>query len=226
MLNRIVLMLALTMWVGAPVLRAADEVHSAETHAAGAVVADAEGHGEGHGEHGEAKPPLLPDFTSREVQLQALWVLIIFIVLLVVLYPTAWKNVLAGLKAREKRIRDDIADAEAARKKAHDQLALYNKQLDDAGAKVRDMLAQAGADAEKIATSMKMQAQQDAEEIKERATRDIEQARKNALSDIYAQAADLSTSIASKILKRNLSADDQRDLVTSSLEQFQSVGKQ
>ena len=69
-----------------------------------------------------------------------------------------------------------------------------------------------------------MRAQQEAEEIKERASRDIDAARKAALADIYAQAAELSTTIASKILRRNLNPDDQRELVNSSLEQFQAVG--
>src|SRR5947209_3151643 len=48
----------------------------------------------------------------------AVWTLVIFGVLLVVLYLTAWKNVLAGLKAREQRIRNDIAEAESTRAKA------------------------------------------------------------------------------------------------------------
>jgi F0F1-type ATP synthase membrane subunit b/b' len=55
--------------------------------------------------------------------------------------------------------------------------------------------------------------------------KDIEAARANAVTDIYAQAAELSTSIAAKILRRNLNPDDQRDLVNRSLEQLQTVGK-
>ena len=47
----------------------------------------------------------------------SIWVLVVFLVMLAVLYPTAWKGVLAGLKEREGRIRKDIADAEAARVK-------------------------------------------------------------------------------------------------------------
>ncbi len=221
MIKRMVLMLALLGWI---IPGAACDAQEHGTHSAPAAAAAAEPHG--HGEAGEEheKPPLLPDFTSREVQLQALWVVIIFIVLLMVLYPTAWKNVLAGLKAREQRIRQDIADAEAARKKAAETLEQYNKQLATAEQQVRDILAKASADAEKIATSLKMQAQQEAEEIKERANRDIDAARKSALNDIYAQAAELSTNIASKILRRNLNPDDQRDLVNSSLEQLQTVG--
>ena len=48
---------------------------------------------------------------------------------------------------------------------------------------------------------------------------------KNAVADIHRQAAELSTAIAEKILRRNLNADDQRDLVNSSLEQLQTAGR-
>jgi ATP synthase F0 subunit b len=133
-------------------------------------------------------------------------------------------NVLAGLKAREQRIRKDIADAEAARAKADATLREYNTQLAGAEAKMRDMLAKAASDAEKLATGIRMQAQQEAEEAKERATRDIEAAKNQALTEIYQQAADLSTAIDEKILRRNLNPDDQPDLVNQSLEQLTSDG--
>ena len=63
-----------------------------------------------HEAAGEAKPELI-GFDP----VTAVWVVVIFVLLLAVLYPTAWRAILAGLKAREERIRKDIADAEAAR---------------------------------------------------------------------------------------------------------------
>ena len=82
---------------------------------------------------------------------QAVWVAIIFLIVLAILYPTAWKNILEGLKAREARIRGDIAAAEAARLKAEATLKEYAAQLATAEGKVREMLATATADAEKAA---------------------------------------------------------------------------
>src|SRR5258706_9936280 len=141
------------------------------------------------------------------------------------LYKTAWKNVLAGLKAREERIRKDISDAEAARARAEGTLREYNAQLATAEAKVREMISAAVAEGERISTQIKMQAQQEAEANKDRATREIETAKKQAIQEIYAEAANLSTTIAEKILRRNLNAEDQRDLVNRSLEQLQGVAK-
>ena len=62
----------------------------------------------------------------------AIWILALFTILTLVLYKVAWKNVLAGLKAREDRIRKDIADAEAARMKAEQTLRLYDTRLAEA----------------------------------------------------------------------------------------------
>jgi len=177
----------------------------------------------GGAEAEETQNPL-PDPTARETYTSALWVVIIFVVLLIVLYPTAWKNVLAGLKAREQRIRKDIADAEATRKRAEETLREYNSQLATAENRVREMISKATADGEQVATTIRMRAQAEAEEIKERATRDIEAARKQAMTEFREYAATVATAAAEQILRRNLNADDQRDLVNRSLDQLESAG--
>ena len=188
-----------------------------------ALAADAhDEHGSGGGAETEKLSPVP---TVPQAIAPAVTTLVVFALLLAVLGKFAWGPIAAGLKNREDKIRRDIADAEAARARAETTLAQYNQQLATAEAQVRDILAKASQDAERMATNMKMQAQKEAEEAKDRATRDIETARKNAVADIYAQAADLSTAIAEKILRRNLNADDQRQLVESSLQQFQSAGK-
>ena len=152
-----------------------------------------------------------------------LWVLVIFVLLVVILKSTAWKNVLAGLAAREARIRTDIAGAESARRKGESTLKEYNVQLAKAETQVRELLSTATVEAEKIAAGIKSRAQQEVEEIRERATKEIDTARKQAMTEVYEQTANLATLVAEKILRRNLNADDQRDLVNRSLEELQTV---
>ncbi len=169
-------------------------------------------------EDGRSEPGLL------DINIASLvWVLAIFLVLVFILYKTAWKNVLAGLNARERRIRGDIADAEAARSKAETSLKEYNLRLTTAEGQVRDLMAKAQVDAERTATTIRMTAQQEAEEIKERAIKEIDAARDAALVEVYSQTANLATMVAEKILKRNLNADDQKDLVNQSLEQMTAL---
>jgi F-type H+-transporting ATPase subunit b len=168
---------------------------------------------------------LMPESSDewKQAMYSAIWVLVIFIIMLAILYPTAWKNVLAGLKKREERIRSDIADAEASRAKAEATLKEYSAKLATAEDNIRQMLNSATADGEKLATSIRMKAQAEAEDIKERANKDIEGARDAALREIYEKTADLATSVAEKIIRRNLNASDQQDLVRQSLEQLQQV---
>jgi len=171
--------------------------------------------------------PLVPTNSEemKSVLPDALWVLAIFLILLAILYPTAWKNVMAGLKAREERIRKDIADAELARQKAEATLREYNTRLSEAEGRVHEMLDRARADAEKIGTNLRMQAQKESEEIKDRANREIEETKRQALGEIYEHTADLATLVAEKILRRQLTPEDNRELVNQSLDQLQTVGK-
>src|SRR5438093_4793520 len=100
LLKRFVVMTAL---MGTFLLGGRNPVRAAEEHAASgsanAAVAEQ-----------ETKEPLVPDVTSGKTWAQALWTIIIFVFLVSILYPTAWKNVLEGLKKREERIRADIAE--------------------------------------------------------------------------------------------------------------------
>jgi F-type H+-transporting ATPase subunit b len=171
----------------------------------------------------EGTGSLLPDMASKDTYYSAMWVLIIFIVLLCILYPTAWRNVLEGLKKREERIRSDIAEAEATRAKAEQTLKDYAAQLASAEAKSREMIAAASTQGEKLAAQIRTRAEQEAVERSERATKDIEAARDAAIREVHNQAAELSTMIAEKIIRRNLSAADQQDLVQEALGQLDSI---
>lgn len=184
------------------------------------ALAEAVAPGAASGESAKAEPGLL-DFDPQS----AIWVLVIFLLLVYILYRSAWKNVLVGLKSREERIRRDIAQAEQARLKAEETLKGYNAKLADAEARGAEIIARATADAQALAERLKADADKAAKERVERAAREIEESREQAVRDLYAQAADLSTRIAEKILRRNLNADDQRDLVSQSLEQVTTVNR-
>lgn len=153
----------------------------------------------------------------------ALTTLIVFLLLLAILGKYAWGPIASGLKAREDKIRKDIADAEAARQRAEATLREYEQRLASAEDKIRELMQTATTDAERVAEGIRLRGREEAEIIKEKAQREIESSRDDALREIYRQAAELSTGIAEKIIRRNLNAEDQRDLVERSLEQLQTV---
>jgi len=175
------------------------------------------------GGHAAAGDPKLIESPGPMQIITTLTTLVVFIALVVILGKYAWGPIVAGLKAREDKIRKDIRDAEEGRAKAEALLRQYDQKLAAAQKEVNDILTKATNDAQSLATSIRMNAQQEAEEAKERATRDIEAARNQAVAEIHTYAAELATNIAEKILRRNLNADDQRDLVNSSVEQLKNV---
>lgn len=168
--------------------------------------------------------PSSPLYAPSQGAITGVATIVIFALLVAVLGKYAWAPIIAGLKAREEKIRKEIADAEETRAKAEAALRQYNEQLATAEQKARDMLAKATADAENLANQIRARGQQEAEESKERALKDIDAARDQALSEIYQQTADLATRVAEKIIRRNLNPDDQRELVNASLNELQTVG--
>lgn len=151
--------------------------------------------------------------------------LVIFLIVLAVLAKFVWAPITSALAQRQEKIEGAIKSADEARAKADAMLKQYEAKLTSADSEVRNIIARAAADAENISTNIRTKAQQDAEEIRERAEREIELAKTAALREIYAQAAEISTNIAEKIIRRNLNVDDQRNLVNDSLGQLQAANK-
>ena len=84
------------------------------------------------------------------------------------------------------------------------------------------MLDEAKAQQTKIAADLKAQSERELSAMRDQARRDIETASKAALAEVYDQAAVLATSVAGKILQREISAADQQRLVDESLAELSS----
>ncbi len=150
----------------------------------------------------------------------ALITLLIFIALLLVLSKYAWRPLIEGLKSRENAIRESIqaaADAQA-------QVEQIRKQLEEKIAEVQrqaaQQLQQAKADAAKAADLIRQRAEAESRALKDQALRDIDVAKQQALTDIANRAAEFSVEIASRIIGREINANDQRKLLDESLAQL------
>ncbi|MFC6254376.1 F0F1 ATP synthase subunit B [Secundilactobacillus hailunensis] len=143
---------------------------------------------------------------------------ICFIILMWLIKIVAWKPINKMMQDRADKISNDIDSAE----KSRDDAAKLAKQRQDA-------LANSRHEATGIVDSAKKQGQQqrdgilaeaqtDAQSLKDNAKKDIEQERQDALASVRNDVADLSIEIASKIIQKELSADDQKALIDSYIE--------
>jgi len=149
--------------------------------------------------------------------------IIVFVIVLVVLSKTAWPRIVGGLEERARKIREEIDAAEDSRRQARDALEQYEKSLAEARSEAKKMLEETKVKQQALATELRAKADADLSEMRERATREIEAAKRAAVAEIYAEASNLSTAIAAKILGREVTAQDQKSLIEESIAELQAA---
>jgi len=154
---------------------------------------------------------------------QSIAAILIFLTLFVVLYKFAWSRILTGLQERERKIREDLAEAERAATQAQETLREYNQQLAAAHEESRRVIEQGRAEAEKIAAQVQARAQRDLERARDRAGQEIRAAREEAVASLYAETGALATAVAGRILAREIRPEDQQALIEQSLEELKQA---
>jgi F-type H+-transporting ATPase subunit b len=146
--------------------------------------------------------------------------LLIFVLVLVVLAKVAWGPLLAALQSREKYIRESLASAKRDRESAERTLREYEDKLREAREEASAMVEEGRRDAEVVRRKIEEDARASAEAIAERAKREIGIARDTALRELHEQSAQLAMTMASAVLKRQLSPEDHRKLVEDALDEL------
>jgi F-type H+-transporting ATPase subunit b len=151
-----------------------------------------------------------------------IWTIVTFLVLLALLAKFAWKPLLDALESRQASIRKSLDDAAQARlelEKLHEQSAQIVRE---ARIEAESIITKTRADAERLRAEMKEKARAEADAVVKNAERQIQLETTRALQQIRTEAVDLSVMIASKILQRNLSKEDNERLIEETLKQVQS----
>lgn len=180
-----------------------------------------DGHDHSHDAHGaHEKAGVVP--TAAQGIVPAIVALIVFSVVLGVLATQVWPKILGGLKDRENKIRDEIESAEMARKQAKEALEQYQQSLAQARSEAQKEIDRARAQAQAISAELKAKADIELSAMREKAMRDIDSAKRAAVAEIYTQSAQLAGAMASKILRRQVTAEDQQRLIEESLGQLEA----
>jgi len=149
----------------------------------------------------------------------ALWTVVIFVLVVVVLGKFAWGPILDQLKARERFIYDALSSAKQQKEAAEASLKEYTEKLRAARAEAEAIIGQGRTDAERLREEIKQRAKTEADTIVRNAERQIQLETGRALQQIRQEAADLSVMIASKLIQRNLSKEDNDRLIDDALKQ-------
>ncbi|WP_066296778.1 F0F1 ATP synthase subunit B [Bacillus sp. FJAT-29937] len=152
-----------------------------------------------------------------------LFQLVMFIVLMALLKKFAWGPLMGIMKQREEHVAGEIEAAEQSRQEAkkllEEQRSLLKQAREEAQGLIESAKKQGDIQREEIITA----ARSESERIKESAKLEIDQQKEKAVAAIREQVASLSVLIASKVIEKELSTEDQDKLINEYIQEAGEV---
>ena len=143
-----------------------------------------------------------------------LFQLVMFLILLALLKKVAWKPLIGIMKQREEHIAGEINAAEASRQEAKKLLEEQRNLLKEARTEAQGLIEGARKQGDVQRDEIIEIARSEAERLKEAAKVEIDQQKEKAVAAIREQVASLSVLIASKVIEKELSVQDQDKLIS------------
>src|SRR3954463_9449506 len=150
-----------------------------------------------------------------------IWTIVTFLVLLALLAKFAGRPLLEAPATRQAAIRKSLDDAQQARQELERLNAESAQILARARAESDAIITQSRADGDRLRQEIRLKARAEADNIVKNAERQIQLETTRALEQIRHEAVDLSVMIASKIIQRNLSKEDNQRLIDEAIKQVE-----
>lgn len=161
-------------------------------------------------------PSKSPDPTNIRGDL-AVWVFVVFLLLMFGLYKTAWPKLAHALEKREETIIHHLTEAEAARVRAEKLLEQHAEKLERVQEEVKAILAEARKDAEHTKADILATAQRESEASRQRAVLEIERAKEQALDELFGQMTKVVWTATEHVVGRTLTGGDHERLISEAV---------
>ncbi|HHA9471283.1 TPA: F0F1 ATP synthase subunit B [Streptococcus pneumoniae] len=143
-----------------------------------------------------------------------------FILLLVLIKKFAWSNITGIFEERAEKIASDIDRAEEARQKAEVLAQKREDELAGSRKEAKTIIENAKETAEQSKASILADAKLEAGHLKEKANQEIAQNKVEALQSVKGEVADLTISLAGKIISQNLDSHAHKALIDQYIDQL------
>ena len=164
---------------------------------------------------------------SLEIISVNIWQILISLANLLIIFLVAKKFLFQPVQKvvaqRKAQVDTLYADADNAKAAAEGMRTQYEAKLATARETADTLVRDAKDAAQRRSDAMLAEATQQAAHIKQKAEGEIEQQKKQMLSEVRGEISDLAVSIASKVLHREINAEDQKQLVDDFI---RNVGEQ
>lgn len=138
------------------------------------------------------------------------WQTLLFLLLFFLLKKFAWKPILNAVNEREDGIKNALAEADNARQEMENLKSDNEKILKEARAERDGMIKDAREIKETMISEAKEEAKAQATKLIEQAKTTIQNEKLAAITELKNQVADLSISIAEKVMQEELSSKDKQ----------------
>ena len=143
-----------------------------------------------------------------------------FLLLIFLVKKYAWGNISSILDERAEKISSDIDGAEEARKKAEELANKREAELAGSHTEAKTIIENAKETAEKSRADILAEAKLEAGRLKEKANQEIAQNKAEALQSVKGEVADLTVSLAGKIISQNLDGHAHKELIDQYIDQL------
>ena len=150
-----------------------------------------------------------------------IWTIVTFLLLLWGLKKIAWTPLLEALETRQNAIRKSLDDAQQAKVELERLNAESARIIQQARVDAEAIISQGRVDGDRLREEIRSKARSEADNIVKNAERQIQLETSRALEQIRREAVDLSVMIASKIIQRNLSREDNERLIDDTIKQVE-----
>jgi F-type H+-transporting ATPase subunit b len=152
-----------------------------------------------------------------------LWTVMTFLIMMLILWKVAWRPIIDAMDARAEKVRFEIDNAERTRQEAEKLLTQHKAMMDNSRNEAAQIIAKGREEAERMKNEIVDKANAESRTIADRAKKEIELAKDKAITEIKTEVVLLSTEIASKIINKNIKAEDQKALVEEALNKMGTV---
>jgi F-type H+-transporting ATPase subunit b len=166
--------------------------------------------------------PLTEEAGGGALTVHPYWVIVSIVQFLILFYlfrRFLWDPILTTLRARAERVREGLEAAEAAKREREQMKREVEQLLAQARREAGEIAERTTKAAEAAAAEIRAQAKAEADRIREKGRVGAQQLHDQALAQLRGELASMVVLAASRILGREISAEQHRALIERSLDE-------
>jgi F-type H+-transporting ATPase subunit b len=146
-----------------------------------------------------------------------IWSQVVFGILVVVLFVFVGTPLSDAMRRRRHNIVEGLRQADLAEEELRKAREAHERERQRFRELARDVIAEANRDAERTKSEILARAESEGKRTRDRSDREIRMATQRTLHEIWSTAANLSSTVAEKIIANELNAEDHDRLVREAI---------